>query len=408
MTAKTLSPAELLNAPDQRPDDRFVPLRAEALAARLADDGQRFGADAEQIPRVFDALRDVVEQETQACRRWVLTAYDPLNPDRDTHPSNARQAGPDADAVQWFEQAAAYLLDKANFDRLSEVELERVAQQANSLGLRVRLDPERIESLSVWVRGPTTVQRCVRTWRHPRRGELRDIELYRRLAVVAKLCDEPHMRLKLFKDIPATDVEALLPHADVSMSLLDRLKLTFGSLGALGSAGTKVFQAITGGVIVIGVLLWPLLVATAMLAFKAFTGYRRSRSQRDAQRTRHLYFQNLSNNAGVIHSLLAMISEEEVKEALLAYAFCNTDDGKLPDLDALDRRIEAYLAEQLGCDVNFDATDALETLTRLGLRDARAPLGVWRPADAIARLREHWRDRRSWDYHRHRVGGAAE
>lgn len=403
MAKDTLDTAELPPAPDERPDDRFVPLLAEDVAAHLAGDAARFGPEAERLTEVFAALRDVIDQEAESCRRWLQRIYAPVNPDRDTRPADPGAEPATGDAVAQVERVGAYLLDKANFDPLSTVEISDVVQQANALGLKVRLNPERVERLSVWVRGPTTVTQRIRTWRHPLRGEQCEVPIYRRLALIVKLTEEPAVRLKLFKDIPVANVEALLPHAEVSMTTLDRLKLTFGSAGALGSAGVKVFQAVVGGAVALGALVWALLVGMVMLAVRAFTGYRRSRLQRDAQRTRQLYFQNLSSNAAVIHSLLAMISEEEAKEALLAYAFCHAVDGPPPDVPTLDRRIEEYVERELGFRVDFDAVDGVETLTRLGLLDAEGQLRARPPAGAICLLREHWRERRSWTYHQDRV-----
>ncbi len=391
-----------------RPDDRFVPLRAGDLVDMLAADEELLGPDAPLLRDVAAALEDVIEQETTAFQRDLLRSYAAVNPDRDTRfPDDVetrRTPAAHADLLRRI----TYLLEKANFEDLTQVQVDAAVRKANSLGVRVRLEPERVEQLRVWVRGQASRTRHVRTWRHPLRGMPREIDVYRRLAVYVRLKNDPYVRLRLFKDIPSEDIEALLPHAQVGMNLLDQLKLFGSGAGALGTTAWKLVQALAIGTGALLTLGWIILVGCFSLGIKTLTGYRAARVRRDSLRTRHLYFQNLANNAGVIHSLLAMIAQEEVKEALLAYAFCTA--AKEPDLSAaqLDRNIEAYLHERFGVAVNFDADDALETLARLDLFIDRSRLSVCRPAQAVQRLRRHWQQRLSQDYHaRSASGGSA-
>jgi hypothetical protein len=396
--AAALRAGDTLVAPAEI-DDRFVPFRVADLCHHIQSDQDTFGDSIEALCAVADALEDVLCQETEAFERLVADAYADLSPDRDTidltPPSDERLAK-DLHAVDtWLN----YLLEKANFDELTEAQLAHVVAVANSLGLRVKLDPERIERLRVYARGEGTVTRIFRTWRNPLKGEERVLDVYRRLCVVVKLCDEPHLRIKMFKDIPASDVEALLPHAEVAMSTFDRVQLFGGSAGALGSAMLKLVQFIFFASVAVTALLWTFLVGCFMLAFKAVTGYYRTRSRRASQRTRHLYDQNLGNNAAVIHNLIAMIAQEETKEALLAYAICFAADKPFESAEAVDAAVEAYLRDRFKVSINFDAEDAFETLTRLELWEDQAAFKVVAPEVAVERLRTHWRERKTWGYH---------
>ena len=153
-------------------------------------------------------------------------------------------------------------------------------------------------------------------------------------------------------------------------------------------------------------LEWVAIAALMGLSLRSFFGYRRARQARDSQRTRHLYDKNLANNAAVLHVLINQIAREELKEALLAYAFVAAADGAIGCEADLDRRTEDWLRERFGVEVNFDCPDAVETLDRLDLWTDR---GAWRVAsaqEAIDRLEAHWRDRRTIDYHRQAVDRA--
>lgn len=389
-----------------RPDDRFVPVRACEMVAALADAAERFGLSAAQIDAVADGLHDIIVQEAACFQKELGDGYAAFNPDRDTQPLTPLMQARTPEAYANLDAQLAYLLDKANFQPLSHIEVDEAIRTANAYGLRIRLNPERIEQLNVWVRGRGTVERVLRSWRHPIRGVPVQRPVYRRLAVVARLHDDPHVIVKLFKEIPEEDVEALLPHAEVDMGWRDRLIVFGGGAGALGSSVGKIWAIITG-VAALSQFLWVLIAGMFAMAFRTFMGYRRARRNRDSQRTQHLYFQNLGNNSSAIQTLITTVAQEELKEAILAYAFCH--DVKSPPAEAseLDRRIEAFIRERFFVHVDFDAADALETLTRLELLAARKPLRVVAPDDAVRTLREHWQTRRTEHYHRQRIATRA-
>ncbi|MCG3127988.1 MAG: hypothetical protein CHACPFDD_02861 [Phycisphaerae bacterium] len=346
----------------------------------------------------------MVEQEALELERELCRCYGPFNPDRDTiAPRTLDGDGAGGDGLLGeVERRLGHLLTKCNFQRLSEAGIDDAIRIANSHGLRVRLRAERIEQLSIWVRGRGAARRRRRTLRHPLRGVEGEFQVYRRLAVVARMRGESHLLLKLFKDIPVGDVEALLPHAEVRMGWFDRLKVFGGGAGIVWSSSSKVLNLLTG-LIAWTKLMWVLLIGFVVLTVRTLLGYRVARIERDSQRTRNLYYQNLANNAGVVHSLAFMVAQEELKEALLAYAICWCDSagpveagahgGGAADRDAVARRIrlvaDAYLREEFGVAAVFDAADALATLVRIGLCCDPDSGRVKPPAAAIDVLTSH-------------------
>ena len=218
--------------------------------------------------------------------------------------------------------------------------------------------------LRIWVRGrgaTTKLER--RAWRPWQADEI-EVPLFKRLVVVTRLKGEPHVILKLFKDIPEAEAEALLPHAEVTMSLWDRIKLLGTGAGTLGITVTKLTK-IAIGFAALWKLAWILLIGLATVSVRAAFGYRNARINRNWQRTQHLYFQNLGNNASALQLLVAKVKQEEFKEVLLGYLFsqpsCGADNSVLRD------RVEAYLQERFGVEVDFDVDDATGKLERLGL-----------------------------------------
>ncbi len=380
------------------PDNRFVPVRARELAAALAQDAPRFGLNAALVEQIARALEDVIDQEAAAFEQDLIERYAPFNPDRDTLPPADVEAARTAPTCAELLARLDYLFNKANFERLSDVQIQEAVRMANSHGLRIRLRPDRIESLAVWVRGRDRVERRFLTWRHPLRGERRSLPVYRRLIVVARLRDDPNVLLKLFKEIPVADVEALLPHAEVQMNWLDRLKVFGGGAGMVGSSATRLFHYL-GFLAYWSRIMWVLAIGGLILLIRTLMGYKTARTQRDWVRTRHLYYQNLDNNNGVIHALVSMVNQEECKEALLAYAACLAAAPPIASPDDLARRVQGWLRERFDVEVDYDVRDAMATLDRLGLWNDAATFHVLPPHAAIDRLRSHWRCRRTMFHH---------
>lgn len=355
-----------------RMDDRFIPIRAGDLTRALAEDAGRFGLKPAALLELAARIERSINARDNETERRLADLYADFNPDRDTKPiGNVTEARTPQRHAE-LQEGLAHLLTRANFDRLEGVEVERVIRKATSRGLRVRLNADRIKFVHVWVRGRGQVPVWRPTWRHPIRGVTQDVNCYRRLAVIAQLRDDPHVLLKLFKDIPEADVEALLPHAETEMTLSDRVLLVGGSAGTVLPTLFKAFNLVAAA---LTKLLWTIALAAGTLLFRSVLGYRRARKHRDSQRTQHLYFQNLCNNAAVIHILSSLVSQEDVKEALLGYLFCL--NGQCTDATALASRVEGYLKERFDVDFSFDATDAIETLAKLELWQDRPRL---RPA----------------------------
>ncbi len=381
-----------------RPDDRFIPVRSCELAAALDEDAGRFGVAPGILLAVAGAVEDVIDQEVSAFERVLGDRYAAFNPDRDTVPQADVGQARTPEGYRGLSTRLDYLLTKANLVRLTDEQIQSAIETANSFGLCVRLHAGRLAHLGVWVRGQTSTRRVARTWRHPLRGQARELTVYRRLVIVTRLQKDPYVNLKLFKEIPISDIEALLPHADVRMTWLDRLRLFGGGAGMLGSTGLKVFKLL-GAIVYWSRLLWVVLVGAAVLTYRAITGYRQARTMRDSLRTKHLYYQNLDNNAGVIHTLISMIAQEEVKEAILAYCFCLGAGGSISSPADLRGRVESYLAERFAVKTSFDVDDALETLTRFGLWADRHRFCVTEPEKVEHKLRDHWQQGRSLGYH---------
>lgn len=381
-----------------RPDDRFLPLRATDLVKSLVARAEKFNLTSDQVQRLAENLQHLFDQEVGSVERRLMDRYAPFNPDRDTAPRGTQEAADDR-AYEEFHDYLAYLLDKANYEQLNDVQIEQAVLQARSRRLSVRVDPDRVERLEVWIRGQGTSHVAWRPWWSPWRIEYEEVPIFRRLVIVARLKGLPHVIIKAFKEIPESDVKALLPHAEVTMSLIDRIKLFGTSAGTLGLMITKLVKLLATFA-AIWYLAWIVLLGLATLGVRALLGYRHARTRRDWQRTRHLYFQNLGNNASALQMIVATLKQEELKETLLAYLFCVSPPMPSEGEESADterniqQEIEHFLQEEYGMQIKFDWPDAEQKLATLDLWRNQSQHEVYSINHAIERLHALWITRR--------------
>ncbi|OAD19640.1 conserved hypothetical protein, membrane [Candidatus Thiomargarita nelsonii] len=177
---------------------------------------------------------------------------------------------------------------------------------------------------------------------------------------------EEQVFLKLFKDLPRTDLEMLFPNQEVRLKLFDKIKLAItgggGTLFGIFTTIGKVVAAAANPVLLIGAFvgLIAIIVRQIMNIFNQRTKYMMTLS-------RNLYFHNLDNNVGVMNYLIDLAEEEEGKEAILAYFFLHTHADENFTKEKLDRKIEGYLKSKYGTDIDFEVDDGIRKLREEGI-----------------------------------------
>lgn len=382
-------------------EDRFIPVRIERIVNAIDADPQRFGDLAGWAQKICNAAERVIVQEVGELHRHLDRLYAAANPDLDALAEPTPPALPeDPNPYTNLHTALGYLLERASFTPLTDVGIEAAIKAGTAYGLRVRIKPERVKSLALHVRGRGTITLVRRHTKQPWKKLERKVEIYTRLAVVAQLTGEDCLRLKLFRDIPVADVEALLPHAEATMTMMDRALVVGMGAGSLGSLA-KVAVAGTAST---SALALPAAIGLGGMAVRSFFGYKRKKKQRTSHRTEHLYEKNLANNAAVLHTLCRMIAHEEAKAAIIGYAILaarhDMEEAKRWPMEELGPRASAYLRERFKVSSRFDARTALATLERLGFMDDAA---LADPMHAHAVVEAHWKTRDTTGHHLHAI-----
>ena len=361
------------------PREHFIPLRPADLVQKLADDPAVTIFERELFRRFCQLVEATIHHEYRTRLEELKAAYAPFDPDSDALAvellSNDQRSARCRRLFERFDE----LLMRANYRRLTREELERAVREPNHTGLDLRLNLQLFERLEIYVRGDCSSTKTSRSWRTLWRERTEPVPIHRRLALIFRLkerspatdpLDTRAVVLKLFKNIPQQDVETLLPGACIRIGWFEQAKIVLPTLSGVGLTLFKLLKgaAAVAFVSIYGLVAFLCLVSGAVgYGLRSFHGYLRTREKYQLSLTRHLYFQNLDNNAGVIYHLLAEAEEQEFREIVLAWWLLWRGGQSGATTDQLDAAAETWLRKRCGLTVDFEVSDALGKLNRLGL-----------------------------------------
>ena len=275
--------------------------------------------------------------------------------------------------------------------------LREALNKTSPRGLEVAVDLDEFDELGLHYRGCTTRLDEVRDWRKLYLKKRQwETPVYKRLFLFFKVnqssseqASSDFLYLKLFRDVPQSDLEMLLPNTRVRMRIFDKVKI-----GVTGGGGTVggVMATVTKLGVAANPMTWVLaLVGLAGILWRQISKVFVQRTRYMADLAQQLYFCNLDNNFGALAHLSDLALEEEAKETLLAYAFLLQSEHGLSQ-ETLDTRIESYFKNQFGLDVDYEVEDGVAKLSRGDfLIDHQAPsLQVVPLETALSQMQATW------------------
>ncbi|MDE0954655.1 MAG: DUF3754 domain-containing protein, partial [Candidatus Poseidoniales archaeon] len=139
-------------------------------------------------------------------------------------------------------------------------------------------------------------------------------------------------------------------------------------------------------------LLGGMLTALGTYILKTYLAYQKTREKFQTQVSKDMYFKGQANNSAVLNVIVDLGEEQEVKEALLAYAFLHYDTEIQYTEESLDNRIEEWLLKTFAVDIDFEVDDALAKLEKMKLlaTDDNGILSVVPIAGSLTILDEYW------------------
>ena len=371
---------------------RFIPFRRSDILRMCVADGRLDDKQSARLHQASEVINTHFQQEFHSIRQQLKDAYSPLDPDTDTRIVGEPGAG---EVDHQLAHLLEGVLDRANYERVSEDTLQQAFASESLFSVQLYVDMDDFQEALLYVRGATQQQEELRTFFGLRRRKIDFINLERVVLYIRFRddvdaestlggCRPGSTMLKLFQNVPAADIEMLFPNTRVGMRLMDKLLI---GVPALVSGGVVMTTKVGTTLILLGSLIgfWIGLksepvhldkaTSLALLAglgtlggylWKQFSKFRNRKLRYTQALTENLYFKLLDNNAGVIYRILDEAEESEIKESLLAYYFLLMQSGQVRQ-ETIDRAIESWFREQWQCRLNFEITDALQKLQRLGL-----------------------------------------
>jgi hypothetical protein len=356
---------------------RFLPGRVphliEELATQLPEEKR---SDFWALARILEAF---YHHAASAQTRTADALYSPFDPDAETlPPASPTGEDPLGRLYDWLDG----LFERANFDIVTRDVLLTTSDRDVLASFEIDPDLAQIERLAVYTRGRGTKAIRLRRARQLFRLDEVEVPTYGRVAIVVRTKEEPHVLLRLFKDVPQADLELLLPSVRVKMKLLDRLKL--GGTG--GTAAFSIWKILKLAyaytptltkllTIPFKILLLPIgLIVAAFYGGKTVLDYGRIKATYVTALAEHLYAITLASNRALLGRLALMAGEEDTKEALIAYWLLVQNEGGLSPSD-LRHKAEEWVWDRYRTRIRFDVEDALRKLAELELSLVETDLG---------------------------------
>jgi hypothetical protein len=357
--------------------EHYIPLRQTDLVDLLCNELRLDRSAVEQLRQLNTLLSATFHYEYYRLLEDLKDEYAPFDPDSVTRP--IRQLGPEERAKQLdlLVERFAFLMERANFKRLTLDEFKEQTAGVSDWGLNMDVDFKLFERFDVFVRGDFVATRSLRRWYRFFQSEEIRVPTYRRMVLFLKL--KPSRRvprevstdsvfLKIFKDIPKADMEMLLPGARLMMPSFDRWKMG----GSLFGGGGWIAYTIAADFLKVAELgatmFFAPLAAVGGFGYKQWHAYQTTRTAFGLRLAQSLYYQTLGSNLSVLFHLLDEAEEQECREALLAYFYLWRFAGQTGwTASSLDDYVEMDLERLVNLKVDFEIEDALAKLERLKL-----------------------------------------
>jgi hypothetical protein len=380
--------------------DQFIPVRKSDIQSVLLERGAyKSDEEREKFRRLCDMLAAIYHYDYFQTLERLRNDYYYFSPEVAPHAAldHASLDRCYGDLVQSLEQ----VLKEANFTELPHAEIGDAHRRRTGHRVEVKAPLDDFRDVRLWRRGRHAEQYEVADWfglfrrkveaevyddvvlmvaMKPRdaigsRRELRSLE--RRKIVPGSVL------LKYFRNIASGDLNALFPNVRVVMSSRDKLMLGLPAIAGGIPILLKIYATITVLFLVIGFYLGTNAsvedkdIATALAALggilalggfvvQQWVKYQWRSLRYQSELTDNVYYRNINNNAGIFDYLIGAAEDQECKEAFLAYYFLHTA-ATPPTADELDGRIEAWLRQTFGVEIDFAVNAALAKLEGLGL-----------------------------------------
>ena len=406
--------------------EKFLPVTRHALMDRLTQPGLWPSGDA-VLARRFMRYLDYWRRHSYSMKLLDLEqVYEPFSPDTDLLHTRTFSVEERGAMQKRLVARMSELLEQGNFTRVDPSNFHVILTKDSHYGLDLQVDVQAFEDVLIFYRGATMLTERHRDIRKAYLGwREKKVPVFQRLFIMFKLkpfdarvqevmrekkvdrkeaegivkrlrkllpgsVNSNYVYIKLFKNMPRSDVEMIFPNTKVRFRMFDKIKfgVTAGSGLGMGAVGTVSKIAIASNP-------YTLVMALAGLggvAVRQASAFINQRNRYMVVMARNLYFHSMADNRGVMTLLADRAAEEDIKEEMLLYSTLSKRPYNIRDIKDVDNEIEQYLSKTFGVDVNFDVEDALGRLKQEGIVTELddGTLQTLPPQEAAARIDKLW------------------
>lgn len=406
--------------------ERFIPITKAALMDRLSEGHRWPGADVATVRRLFRYLDYWRQQQYSVRLLGLLEAYHAFNPDTDLLQTRTySEAERDALQRRAF-QGIERLLQNANYRRLDPSDVDTILTRASIYGLDLHVDLDAFEEVLIYYRGISNEVHERRSYRKFGRKEEFEVPVFRRLCVVFKMkpfekhvaqimaqkdysrrraerfvkrrrailpksVKDGNIYIKLFRNIPHTDMEMVFPNTEVRFRLWDKVRLGATAGGGVGfglftSAG-KIALLASNPFAAAGAA-----AGVGAIAFRQAMAFVNQKQRYMVVMAQNLYFHAMADNRSAIVKISNSAAEEDIKEDWLLYAVLAKTHAARSDVGSIDKAIEDHLKREFGIAVDFDISDAMRRLKADGIlsESADGTFATLPPEVAARHIDQRW------------------
>jgi len=352
-----------------------MPVGQDKLMECLPEFDECSDSDRTQLIELFDLLSSALHAQYHSEQITIQRLYQPLDPDsvlilKEDAKKDSSEAFSRIDKI----------LKNANYRKLPSSELQTAVENATALGLRMKVNFSLFEELHVYGRGDETQIWTKKSWKKLFKEEKFDVDVFQRLVIAFRLKEHEDLPegqsssfvyLKSFKGIPHSDLHTLLPGTQVKMSLLDRGKIIIPALSGLVMSVVKIVRLVVAVTIFATlaqfIKYWVIPAAVAYYIIKGFLSYKKTKDNYQLNLTRHLYFQNLDNNSGVLLRIMNEAELQDYREMVITYYVLWKFGHEGMKSKQIDEIAEAHLLETINLEIDFEVEDALNKLESIKL-----------------------------------------
>ena len=386
------------------PADRqhYIPVSRARVREKLFQLEGISDQQRESLSKVAGMLEAIWHHRAHAGLERLKLLYEKLDPDQFSEPE---LGGRDEFLSVLFET-----LGSGNWEGISDEEMQAAMEGESVFPISLDIRSDEFVAMHLFKLGELIVSDVRSSWFGLKKEEV-EIDSYDRVIQIIQFQEKEWfderkrskhypgveasgLHLRLFKTVPKLDLETIYPNTSPMMRVIDKVKIIAPLLGGFVTLGLKFGPLLVGadtGDTSLSVIAG-LSTALGTYVLKTYMSYQKTKEKYQTQVSKDLYFKGQANNTAVLNLLVDLAEEQEVKEALLAYTFLLVESDKKYSRKTLDSRIEQWLTETFGYQIDFEIADALTKLQQMKLirEEADGLLSVPPTAEALTILDKRW------------------